>query len=114
MKVHEYFWGILATQPVCLRAAGQGDGRRRDLVGYAVLVVYGRACGTRYVAILGKVEVAEVRAEEGGRDVFVVGGCPVGTFEGGDEGSACCGGDWDVLDGLCDMREWRRTGLQQC
>ena len=52
---------------------------------------------------MGEVKVAEVRAEEGGRNVFVVCGCPVGTFEGGDEGSACCGGDWDVSDGLCDI-----------
>jgi hypothetical protein len=67
---------------------------------------------------LGEVDVAEVRAEEGGRDVFVVGVRPVGAFEGGDEGSACCGGDWDVLDGLWDIlrveTHWPSAVLKQC
>lgn len=65
-------------------------------MGYAVLVVHGRGCGTRYIAILGEVEVAEVRAEQGGCDVFVVGACSIGAFEGGDEGSARCGSNWNV------------------
>lgn len=93
MEVHEYFRSIFTAKPVSLCAAGQCDRRWCKFVGRAVLVVDGRACRAGCVAILGEVEVAEVCAEGGEGDVFEVVVCAVGTFEGGDEGTACCGGD---------------------
>jgi hypothetical protein len=59
-----------------------------------------------------------VRAEEGGCDVFVVGICAVDAFEGRDERSTCCGGDWDMLDGIWDIlrveTHWPSAVLKQC
>jgi hypothetical protein len=87
MEVDEDLGRIFAPKPVCLRAAGKGDGFRGEFLGGAVLEVDGRCRGAAEVAVLGERERAEVGAEGGKCNVLVVGVCAVGALEGGREGS---------------------------
>ena len=61
------------------------------------MVIDRGGCRAEQVAVLGEIEVAEVRTEGGQGDVLEVGARTIGALEGGDEGASCSGSDCKML-----------------